>query len=203
MFNRWHKALDETDAELNIIPVMNLFMVLIPFLMLGAAFFSIGVIPVSTPTHSPDESDVPTTPTTVTANLAVTTTELDLSYSSTNLSTDKLADMRKRFPARADETFDLDALQRELRATKETYPKSTTVIVLPADDINYQVLVSVLDSVREYRTGKQTPAGEPEFAELFPVTVFSRFIPPEPEPDGEEGEEGVDFDFAEEKEGTP
>ena len=50
MFEEWRQAKEE-DHDLNLIPVMNLFMVLIPFLLMGAAFFHMAVIPTSTPSH--------------------------------------------------------------------------------------------------------------------------------------------------------
>ena len=38
-------------ADINLTPVMNLFVVLIPFLLLSAAFFHVSVIPTSLPTQ--------------------------------------------------------------------------------------------------------------------------------------------------------
>ena len=56
MFDRYRRTVEETQ-DLDLLPVMNLFMVLIPFLLMGAAFFHIGVIPASLPSHTPEVKD--------------------------------------------------------------------------------------------------------------------------------------------------
>ena len=161
--------------ELNVIPVMNLFMVLIPFLLLGAAFYQIGVIPTSIPSHNPQESDVPKTPKTVLVNLVLDKNEMLLTCDSTSLSPEELEALADRFPNKKGE-YDTRGLRQHLEMLKEQYPESTTLTVIPHDGLEYQKLVSVLDATREKDTGKLTPKGEVIYAELFPVTIFSRLI---------------------------
>jgi len=173
LFKRFHKAVEET-GDLDLIPVMNLFMVLIPFLLMGAAFYHIGVIPSSLPTHTPDESDVPRTPTTVTVNLVITPDALTLTASSTSLSEEQLNALGATWPMQ-DGVPDTDRMQSQLQSIKERYPESNTVIVLPHPDLGYQNLVHVLDAAREYRSGHDAN-GDPTYTDLFPVVVFSRFI---------------------------
>ena len=43
---QWRKARREAE-EVNLLPVMNLMVTLIPFLLLGAAFYKLGNIPTS------------------------------------------------------------------------------------------------------------------------------------------------------------
>lgn len=177
--NRRPKFSDGGD-DLNIIPVMNLFMVLIPFLLLGAAFFQISVIPTSTPTHEPTEADIPETPKTVTATLMIEPDELAVTFESVSLARDELDDMARTFDKSAGD-YDLDGLQSHLRHIKEQYPESTTITVLPHDDLEYQQLVDILDTTRDYPLDPDDPDTERE--ELFPVTVFSRMIRSEPDSD--------------------
>ena len=62
------------------------------------------------------------------------------------------------------------------------------MIVLPHEELEYQSLVEILDATREIKAkGKQ---GERKAYPLFPVVVFSRFIPPPPEPAADEAAEG-------------
>ncbi len=185
MFNKFRKSAEE--VELNLMPVMNLLMVLIPLLLAGASFFKIAVIPVSTPTHTPGESDVPKTPTTVSCNLAIGKDDMQLTVSSTSLSEEELEALGATFPLKGGK-HDGEALRKKLVELKEAYPKSTTIVVVPNDTLKYQELVDVLDFIREYPKGTDPKSGEPAMKELFPVTVFSRFIPPPPE--GEEIDEG-------------
>ena len=170
--------------DLNVIPVMNLFMVLIPFLLLGAAFYQIGVIPTSTPTHDPDASDVPETPTTVAANLMIEEDGLRLTFASISLSEEELDEIAAHFPRR-DGAYDREGLREHLKEIKQRYPESTTMTVLPYRGLAYQDLVTTLDATREYAVDPDDP--ETGYEELFPVTVFSRLITAEG--GGEEGEE--------------
>lgn len=185
MFEKWKRAAEE-PVDLNLIPVMNLFMVLIPFLLLGAAFVHIGVIPTSTPTQkesSSEKADSDDEPDSVMANLVVTPDAIELTFSGSNIPESKLDDLAERWPISEGE-YPLEELQTALRRAKEQYPESNTVTVLPHDDFQYQDLVDILDHAREQKVGERAN-GKDEFEPLFPVTVFSKFIPP----DGESGAE--------------
>lgn len=187
-FNAWERIKGE-ESELNLIPVMNLMMTLIPFLLLGAAFYHIGVIPTSLPRESTNTSDVPKTPVTVTLNLVIKPDKVAVSASSTSLSPEDLAAIALELPGK-DGKFALDKLAAHVLSIKQNYPKSSTVVVLPAETVKQQTLVNVLDAVRD-REIDQGPGKDPLREELFPVAVFSRFIPPPPEPaPGEEGDTG-------------
>lgn len=186
MFDKWKEA--KADAqELNLIPIMNLMMVLIPFLLMGAAFYHLGSIPTTLPTHRPEggepeeQSDV-----VVTLSLKIERTKLALSASAAELSEEELAELGLELSLE-DGAFELDQLQARLSDIKTRYPKSDTLLVLPEDGVRYQLLVDVLDASRERlieRAGED-PIHEP----LFPVTVFSRLIEAE-ESDGEGGGSG-------------
>lgn len=185
MFEKFDRAVEET-GDLDLIPVMNLFMVLIPFLLMGAAFYHIGTIPASLPAHTPQESDVPETPTTVTVNLIVKEDRIDLSTSSVSLGPEVLDELAAAFP-NGDGGYDVPAVQAHLKMLKRRYPASNTMIVLPFEGLDYQSLVELLDSTREYEKGEDD-AGDPVYEELFPVVVFSRFVPEGTVQSGREGE---------------
>lgn len=175
MFDRYHRTVEETQ-DLDLLPVMNLFMVLIPFLLMGAAFFHIGAIPVSLPNHTPSESDTPTTDTTVTLNMTIDTDKLALSASSSGVDPDTLETLGLELPMGASAGgVDLKKLQAHLRRVKAGYPKSDTVIVLPHADLNYAQLVAILDASREFEAGRDDK-GDPRYAPLFPKVVFSRLL---------------------------
>ena len=189
MFSKWQRAMDDQAADINVVPVMNLFMVLIPFLLMGAAFYQIGVIPTSTPQHSPHESDVPKTPTTVSANLMLEPDTMRITFASTNLSEDELAALAATWPRGAKGKYDVEGLQQKLVEIKKLYPESTTITILPHDDLGYQELVEVLDRLREHQVGFDKD-GNPTYKELFPVTVFSRLLRADPEEEDEASDEG-------------
>ncbi len=191
MFDRYKRSVNEAAPDLNVIPVMNLFMVLIPFLLLGATFFQIGVIPTSLPTHNPTESDVPKTPKTVLVNLVVEEDEMRLTCDSVSLTPEELDDLAQTFP-NSGGTHDIGALQAKLESLKTTYPESNTLTVIPHGDLQYQELVRVLDATREKDTGRVGPKGEPIFRELFPVTIFSKLVTEQPAAPAPEDGAGVE-----------
>jgi biopolymer transport protein ExbD len=173
-------------SDINVVPVMNLFMVLIPFLLLGAAFYQIGVIPTSTATHDPNASDVPATPTTVAANLAIREDSLRVTFASTSLGEEALGALAAEFP-RNGTAYDVEGMQRHLVTVKNQYPESTTMTVLPFDGLDYQTLVEILDAARE-RVKEGSDPAQPQYEELFPVTVFSKLLV------ADKVDEDLDFD---------
>ncbi len=181
MFDRWRQAKNEVD-DLNLIPIMNLMMTLIPFLLMGAAFYHIGVIPSSLPTHVPQGNPHPDKTKTVTLNLQVLPDKLELSATGNNIPDSELSDMSLEVPKK-NGAYDLKALQARLIQIKGQYPKSDTVIVLPDDGISYNSLVAVLDTTRE-QIIDQGKTKDPLHKPLFPVTVFSRILKPK---DGDTG----------------
>ncbi|AWV89462.1 ExbD/TolR family protein [Bradymonas sediminis] len=177
MFDELRRAKEEAE-ELDLTPVMNLFMVLIPFLLMGAAFFTVGVIPTSTPNHTPGGSNAPPNPASVSASLVIEPDELRLTFSSADVDPAQLDQLSTQWSVENGE-MPAQKLQDHLRSVKQKYPKSTTLIVLPSGDLPYQKLVSVLDKTREFKSGA-TPEGDPIYTELFPVTVFSKLIKEDP-----------------------
>lgn len=183
MFDRYRAARDE-PKELDLVPIMNLMVTLIPFLMLGAAFYQIGVIPTSLPTEVEAVDQPPPSEVVVTMNLLVAADRLELSGSGAGLAGEAREGLRAVLP-RAAQGYDLPGLTAKLDAIKRQYPKSDTLVVFPEDRIDWQTLVDVLDATRD-----KPVEGAPEDtrAPLFPVTVFSK--PPVPDPLAEEGAEG-------------
>lgn len=201
VFDELRRVKDEAE-ELDLTPVMNLFMVLIPFLLMGAAFFTVGVIPTSTPNHTPGGSDAPPNLESVSASLVLEPDELRISFSSSGLSKSELEQLSNQWTVKNGE-MPAQELQDYLRTVKQKYPQSTTLIVLPSGDLPYQKLVAVLDKTREFKSGN-TPDGDPIYTELFPVTVFSKLIKSDPdEADEDAPEEPADDAPTAPAEGAP
>lgn len=171
MFDHYRRRTQEVQ-ELDLLPVMNLFMVLIPFLLMGAAFFKIGVIPSSVAAHVPDEAaELPPTDR-VTLHLVVKPTAIEVSASNAAIDPAELDTLSF---VREGDTSDLSALTAHLAEIKRRYPASDTLIVLPHDELGFERLVGVLDATREREVGTDAH-GEPIFEDLFPGVVFSRFV---------------------------
>lgn len=185
MFDRWREARAE-DEELNLIPVMNLMVTLIPFLLLGAAFYHLGVVPASIPENVPASDSEPPKEIKVTVNLSLQMDKAVVSGSAMGLDEEATAALDATFPSK-NGVPDLKALQAHLYGIRTQYPKSDTVILLPADELRYEKLIEILDFVRERKTGKSGPDGD-IVEQLFPVTVFSKLLVAE---EGAGGSEGV------------
>lgn len=170
-FSRFRSARKETDV--NLIPVMNLFVTLIPFMLLGAASYMVAVIPTSFPSQTDQTSDVATDPKSVTVNLIVARDYLELSASNPSLSEEVMAELELTI-ARGAQGFDLGLLTRGLAEIKRRFENSDTVIVLPADDVLYHDLIRILDATRELVTDRDS--AKERRLPLFPVVVLSRKV---------------------------
>ena len=170
LFSRFQSAREVADV--NLIPVMNLFVTLIPFLLLAAAFYHVSVIPTSLPSQTDGVSDTASDNVSVTVNLLVERNRIKLTASSATLDEDALSEMSLEIKKKGDK-FDLDLLTSALVEIKKRYKKSDTVIVLPADDIPYRDIVMILDTSRERRTEVK---GKEKSEPLFPVVVLSRKV---------------------------
>ncbi len=170
-FSRFRNAREE--LEVNLIPVMNLFVTLIPFLLLAAAFYHVGVIPTSLPAQTDGTSDIAADARSLTVNLLIEPEKIQLSVSNSVLDEATLAALSLTLE-RTDKGFDLILLGEALHQIKLNYDKSDTVIVLPTDNVQYKDVVRILDTAREISINRGTP--EEVRIPLFPVVVLSRKV---------------------------
>ena len=170
MFERLRKMQD-LEAEPNLIPVMNLFVAMIPFLLLAVAFFQLGIIPTTLPTHTENTSDVETSRQAITVSLVINNDGFSLSAMNQSLPEAELASLNRQIPKESGQ-YDYATLAETLQSYKQRYPRSDTVIVLPSERITYGELVRVMDKAR-YREEVET-GGRKRQIPLFPNVVLSR-----------------------------
>lgn len=129
------------ETELNLTAVMNIFLILIPFLLLTAVFVKISVLEFSLPNlEKKAASATNEKPKSVVLNiLRITETGFDL----------KSADFSFQQLAKKDDLFDWEGLVDQLKKIKEKYPESEEIIIAPANTIKYDTIVSVMDRCRE------------------------------------------------------
>ena len=141
----------EEPVELNMVPIMNLFLAMIPFLLMCAAFFQVSVINASVPALS-EGSDAPSDEPKkqldkVSLNLQITPEGFVLSASG-DQPEEELAALAGKIPKRNKE-YDFVRLGERIKEIKDRYKKSETVIILPNKDVLYQTLVKTMDATRE------------------------------------------------------
>ncbi len=169
-FSRFRRVREEIEVDL--IPVMNLFVTLIPFLLLAAAFYHVGVIPASLPSQTDKTSDIAAETKSVTVNLLIEPRRIHISASNAVLDEEVLAELSMTLEKGKD-GFDLELLGKALFEIKRRYQESDTIVVLPTNTVEYQDVVQILDTAREFKA-KKDGKGQP--TPLFPVVVLSRKV---------------------------
>lgn len=134
------KSRGRVDSELNVTPVMNIFVILIPFLLLTATFVKITIIDLTLPTLEQN---------TATDDEAVKDlTVLVVSIFSEGF---QIKTSERNFPIikKKDGEYDLQKLVDNLNEIKRLFPRLEDVVISPSSEVLYQVIVDVLDSCRE------------------------------------------------------
>jgi biopolymer transport protein ExbD len=174
---------EEPDNDLNLIPMMNLICLLIPFLLLSAEFIKIAVINVSSPqlgggpsVTSQQKEKEEKQPLNLT--IAITDQGFTIAGSGAVLGAEDSGggptialkerydkDLRKNVM-----DYDYPALTKKLDDIKKIAPDETQVILSAEPDIEYNVLIKTMDASRETKDEE----GGVKF--LFPDVVLSAGI---------------------------
>ncbi|MBU0996119.1 MAG: biopolymer transporter ExbD [Proteobacteria bacterium] len=155
----------EDDVELDMVPIMNMFLVLIPFLLMSASFFHLKAINTSVPVLSNGENNDAIKPDdTVKLTLIVEIKKdgIHLSASSDNAEENILAGIEKTFRITGKNDYPFDEFSTCLRDIKARYPKSDTVIIIPEKSVIYETIIQTMDVARY---SKESP--------MFPKVVLS------------------------------
>lgn len=144
----------EEDTEINIVPIMNMFMVLIPFLLMSASFFQIRAINTSVPIHSSSPPSVEATaqkPThKITVILELNESQVRLSALSDTLDSETLAKLETRFKRTSAQSLRVASIADHLKKLKDQYPLSDTLLLIPADNVPYRDIIQAMDCARQY-----------------------------------------------------
>ncbi len=175
--------LDEDVSDVNIMPLMNIIMLLIPFLIMSTEFIKIGVINVSAPKigGAPSQSDPANKPKKKPLNLTVQVSKKGLTVMTQNQKLPEgcnLADLRtpgaKKFPTiKKSETnkHNYKELTRCLVKIKKAFPDERRLIIMADPEIPYHVIIQLMDSSRESPDAKSFT--KQEQSNLFPEVVIS------------------------------
>ena len=127
------------DDNLNITPIMNIFLILIPFLLLTAVFVRISILEFSLPTA--EQARKPA------QQKRHVVTILKITESGFELKTE--GDKAFTTIARRQEGFDYNGLVEQLSGVKDLHPETEDIILAPESRIKYETLIKVMDSCRE------------------------------------------------------
>jgi hypothetical protein len=159
------------EVQLNLIPIMNLFTTLIPFLLMSAVFFRLSIIQITVPVASETgETDIAKEEDKITLNLQIFADRFELSASSDTLEPEKVKALRATIDRKALAGEAAYAkLSEEAYRIKGKYTGSDTAIVVPESDVAYEDVVGAIDAARDIRLVKENNAR----VVLFPKVVLS------------------------------
>jgi hypothetical protein len=192
------KRNSDDENELNLVPIMNLVTILIPFLLMASSFVSLAVIdstlpaigkPPSEPQEEPDEKPL---------NLSVIITDAGYTVAGAEAVVAGPQPGEERggptIPCLKEgcpeaDTYDIKELQRLMNEIKDKYGKgdescdptneaefdqpSCSVILVPESTIPYEVLVMTMDATRDDPENPVTIGGEQYPRDLFPYVVIA------------------------------
>jgi biopolymer transport protein ExbD len=154
----------EEDTELNMVPIMNMFMVLIPFLLMSASFISIKAINTSVPVHAStsEKNTEKASDVKVTVMLALGEKDLCITAAASGLSAAQLSEMEETISMGAGLVAVESKLKETLKNIKTRYPKSDTIVLVPDASILYDDIIRTMDMARNI-----------DQSDLFPNVVLS------------------------------
>lgn len=139
--------------DINVVPMIDMMVILVLFLVFTAVFTKTNVLELNLPGA---EAAVPDLPQGLNLEVIIRKTGIDVADRGTGL--------LKQIPMGNSQKYDLNALQEYLKLVKSKYPDKTEATILLEQEIQYETLVQVMDTVRVFSVQGQTWS----FAELFP-----------------------------------
>jgi len=140
--------------ELDITTFMNLMVVLVPFLLISAVFSRVTIMELSVPTAAGG------------AAVGNPNFSIEVIVRKTGLELANGASVVAAIPNR-DGHYDMDKLSEMLVRLKGDYPQKTDATVLMEPDIEYDVLIQAMDTLRQAEV-PQEGSEEPGTMTLFP-----------------------------------
>ena len=128
------------DTDVNLTAVMNIFLILIPFLLLTASFVRIAVLELTLPSlDRASQQTILKSESTVLNILLIKEEELQLN--SPGLKFDKIAKLV--------DDYNWPELKTQLQSVKTKFPESQDIIISPESTIHYQTIIAIMDLCRD------------------------------------------------------
>ncbi|MCI0505876.1 MAG: biopolymer transporter ExbD [Gammaproteobacteria bacterium] len=159
---------DKSPPELEITAFMNLMVVLVPFLLITAVFSQMSILELNLPPANQPRPDQDQPQKEVNFELIIRKNSITVA--------DTLGGPIKSFEATGG-SFDMKGINDLLLRIKEKFPDKLNITLLLEQNVNYDILVQVMDAVRVVT---QIEEGVPVKRELFPQIAIGDAPPPEP-----------------------
>jgi biopolymer transport protein ExbD len=150
---RHHKR--HSPAEINLVSMIDMMTILVFFLLVHGGFVRLAILELNLPTAQSQPSETPPE-----FALEVTVRENGIEVG------DRATGLLNRIEKTGD-SYDYEQLSAYLSQVKQQFPAKTDATLLLEPDISYEIVVAVMDRVREM---ERVPEGGTQLvrAELFP-----------------------------------
>jgi biopolymer transport protein ExbD len=152
LVRRNHERYHHGRDDLNIVPMIDMMVILVFFLIFTAVFSKTNILQMNLPNSSSNPLDLPKD-----LKLEVIIRPDDIVVNDRNSGPLKVL-------ANTGRGYDLENLSEFIRRIKSQYPQMSDATILSGPNITYDTLVQVMDTVRVY----QLPVAPFSKAELFP-----------------------------------
>jgi biopolymer transport protein ExbD len=138
--------------EINVVPMVDMMLILVFFLIFSAVFTKTNILELNLPGA---DAAVPDLPQGLNLEVIIRKSGIEIADRGTGL--------LKSLPITG-EAYDFKGISDYLQLVKSKYPDKTDATILLEQDIEYDTLVKVMDTVRVF----QVPGSQWDMAELFP-----------------------------------
>jgi len=125
--------------DLNMAPLLSLFVALIPMLLLTAMFQKVGIVNLFLPTLEEALLQDTTSDTSLDFTLAITVTRKEISI---------IKDQEVLLTESLEDGLNSDKLVTELVALKDEFPDKRDAVLLLDGNIRYETIIDIMDAVR-------------------------------------------------------
>jgi biopolymer transport protein ExbD len=142
--------------EINVVPMVDMMLILVFFLIFSAVFTKTNILELNLPGA---DTAVPDLPQGLNLEVIIRKSGIEIADRGTGL--------LRTLPLTGTGTgtaYDLKGVSDYLQLVKSKYPDKTDATILLEQDIEYETLVKVMDTVRVF----QVPGSQWDMAELFP-----------------------------------
>ena len=169
------------DAEeLNLVPIMNLVTILIPFLLMASSFVTLAAIDSTLPAIGPpQETTEKEEDEKLNLSVGITDKGFTIMGSDAVLKSEKDGEKGPTLPCKRDgcpspDSYDVKQLTEMLSDIKDRWDAEENIILVPESQISYEVLVLTMDAAREDPSKKENDeAGNSRNKLLFPNVVIA------------------------------
>lgn len=130
----------KVDEDVNIIPIMNIFLILIPFLLLFTAFIKLAILEISLPSLGKGgKSQQEQNKEVVLIILAIKETGFQLKSPGF-----KFDPINKN-----NDNYNYNVLDKQLKQIKDQHATAEDIIISPEGKVKYDIIIKTMDQCRE------------------------------------------------------